>query len=325
MQFLLVFYVSFFPFFPYLSFYLSSFLLIIGAQPILILCFIPAMTTWFCISPTITLVLVAPSCILFNVSYYFISKNLKDPTNYKGYEQVHTTDTDVDQADEENQQKVSRTEEQDSLSRKEKVSIILKMVSLTFVPLYTAYVSYFALIQSVTTTIAYKNAPFRPRDHYQYYIFIFMFGEMVGRCHRTVISFFNPRWLYVPTLIQLWAFSILIFLHLLFAVFEAWYRFLPGVTAILVICLSSGTLGGLLFNNFPEVLRLRFTKREREFGMGYALSPVSTGILSAGVIGLFVEPRLLEHCISTVLDTVYCFTRPESFNDIISHCGTTLP
>jgi hypothetical protein len=278
------------------------------------------------------MVIVAPLCILFNISYYIINKNREDQTTHNGYTEIENTDTDNDEddwemTDDESQEKSKRRQAAKtgghvSLSRKEKLVTIAKMLSLTFVPVFTTYVSYFTFIQSVTTTIAYKSAPFRPRDHYQYYIFIFMFGEMIGRSHRSVISFINSRWLYVPTCKQLWAFSFLVFLILLFTVFESWYRFLPGVATVFVLCLLGGFLGGLLFNNFPEILRSRFTERQREFGMGFALSPVSTGIMGAGIIGLFVEPRLLEHCVSTVIDSAYCFTRPESVEEITTQCGT---
>jgi hypothetical protein len=149
-----------------------------------------------------------------------------------------------------------------------------------------------------------------------------MFGELIGRCHRSLISFFKPSWLYDPTPELLWILSIIEICHLLFFIFESWYRFLPGVAMALVLCLTAGLIVGVFFNNMLEVLHATFEGKEREFVLGFTMAPAFLGILLAAIVGLYVEPRLTEHCIATVTDSAFCSTRSASFKDIIARCGT---
>lgn len=46
--------------------------------------------------------------------------------------------------------------------------------------------------------------------------------------------------------------------------------------------------------------------------MGYIDLPLTGGILTAAVLGLYVEPLLREHCMILMDNTNFCFTRTQS-------------
>jgi hypothetical protein len=276
---------------------------------------------------------LAPLSILYLVSYYVINKNKSDRVNtdsttHKDVAYREIQDTDKDSGSEEkddgrpDKSPQRRSRENEYLTRKEKMLAIAKLFALTVVPTFIIFVTQYILTQSVVTTIAYKNAPFRPRDHYQYYTFTFMFGELIGRSNRSLISLVHPRWLYAPTCKLIWLLSIIEILLMFIVLFESWYRFLPSVAIVLVLCLLSGTIVGLFYNNMFVLIHVTFEGKQRAFVMGYATFPLTltAGMFVAGLVGLYVEPRLLEHCISTVTESAYCFTRSATLKDIILRC-----
>ncbi|EDO45680.1 predicted protein, partial [Nematostella vectensis] len=96
-----------------------------------------------------------------------------------------------------------------------------------------AWIAEYLIIQAVITTIAFTNAPFPPRDHYQYYIFVFLGGELFGRS-------------WIPRLIirRLWILALVEIAHLVFFAFAAWYRFLPSVAIPLILAFTAGVIIG---------------------------------------------------------------------------------
>ena len=302
------------------------------------------MTTWLCVSPKITILIMAGMLLLLFVCYNIMDKKHLDnsgsnPTkNDITYSKLQTVETEegpekttrqtsnpADGASIRTTLKETTFIEQDGLTWQEKLSAIRVMFSLTMIPLFAAWFSEYMTIQSVLTTIAYTNAPFRPRDHYQYYIFVFMLGEVMGRSYCVVVSYFRPSWVSAPSYRQLWALSIVEILHLLFFILESWYRFLPGVGVVLVLCMTAGMVIGILFNNALMFFREALDEKQREFIMGYAVFAMGAGILVAALVGLLAEPLLRNHCISTFKDSNYCFTRSVSLKDVTSRCGTKYP
>ncbi|XP_031574108.1 protein BTN1-like [Actinia tenebrosa] len=290
-----------------------------------------ALTTWFCVSPNTTLTIVSPLPLSYFVLYYFIIKNIRKKASDSDEEVVYTKIDDTDTEDvedseikkerkQETKDKCTRKTDDVFLSRKEKMLILAKLFSLTLVPGFIGFCSQYLLTQTVITTIAYKNAPFTPRDHYQYYFFIFALGEMIGRSHHLILS--KTRLLYTPTRLLLWLFSSTEMLILCFAILESWYRFLPNVGILLFFVFFAGFTQGMVYVNMLGLLHLKFEGEEREFVMGYAVVPRGLGMFTAGLVGFFVEPLLLKHCISLFKESTSCLTRSESLVSITSKCLT---
>ena len=79
------------------------------------------------------------------------------------------------------------------LSVQEKFAVIWKMLP-DLITIYIAWFSEYLVYVSIVTTLAFPNAPFSARDHYQYYIFALLGGEVVGRAHLVILSYIKADW-----------------------------------------------------------------------------------------------------------------------------------
>ena len=188
------------------------------------------------------------------------------------------------------------------------------------IPIYIAWFSEYMIIQSVVTTLAFPNAPFRPRDHYQYYIFVFLGGEVVGRSYLVVLSYIKAEWAERAKFPYLWILSTIQVLHLLFFTLAAWYRFLPSVWIALLLLYTCGVIIGVFYVNAVTFFRDMFDAHHKEFAMGYFTVGMSAGVLAAALLGLSTEPLLHEHCTMFVNNTEFCFTRSKSLDRFTSSC-----
>ena len=101
-------------------------------------------------------------------------------------------------------------------------------------------------------------------------------------------------------------------MDLLFLVLAAWYRFLPSVWIVLLLVFVCGLTVGAFYVNVVIIFRNCLQQKYKEFAMGYIDLPLTGGILTAAVLGLYVEPLLREHCMILMDNTDFCFTRTQS-------------
>ena len=285
------------------------------------------MTTWLCVSPNITLLIMAAMLLLLFVCYSLMDKkHLPSPspsaTSYEEIPYVPLEGTEGEQTTGATGSKSSHGIHQ-PLTWQEKSSAMKRMIP-SLAPLFFAWFSEYLIIQAVITTLAFPNAPFRPRDHYQYYIFIFLSGEVIGRSYPAVVSLIRPE--LVPRLKtqRIWVLSAIEVSHLLFFVLASWYRFLPSVSVVLVLSFTGGLTVGVLFINALSLFSDTFEPRYREFVMGYAVVAMGCGSFSAALMGLVVEPRLRKHCEYLLKSDDYCFTRSKAVESIRSRCMMTV-
>ena len=281
------------------------------------------MTTWLCFSPNITLLIMAAMLLLLFVCYSLMDKkHIPNPststTSYEDIPYVPLESSDIVQGTDSTGNN-NRPGIHQPLTWQEKISAMKGMVP-HLAPLFFAWFSEYLIIQAVVTTIAFPNAPFRPRDHYQYYIFIFLSGEVVGRSYLALVSLVRPE--FVPRLKtqRLWVLSAIEVMHLLFFVLASWYRFLPSVTLVLILSFTGGLTVGVLFINALSLFSHTFEPKYREFVMGYAVVAMGCGSFSAALMGLIVEPRLRSHCEYLMKSDDYCFTRSKAVESITSRC-----
>ena len=176
--------------------------------------------------------------------------------------------------------------------------------------LYVAYYSGYLANQGVITTLGFDNSPFSPRDHYQYYTLSYQFGKFLGRSHILITSCTFPSLLRYISVQKTWILAMVELAHLLFFVFCSWYRFVPHVAIIIIICGTGGFTEGSVFVNTARVVSEMFhDTSQREFGMGLVTVGSSGGVLSAGLMGMYVEPHLKKHCLDDLGLGLNCLTR----------------
>ena len=293
--------------------------------------FSPGMTTWSCISPTRTMLIMAGFPLLYIICYAILEKKKKRST--KKDVTMETNSNSVTKAtDGDNLTKASNpddaTEPKDVTMETNKDSTLNvgegKQTPLTWkekfttagaichfvIALFVAYVSEYLIIQAVITTMAFPSAPFPPRVHYQYYIFIFLSGEFIARSYLAVCSSIIPSLVSRLVIKRIWLLSVVLLVHLVFFLFVAWYRFIHSVWIVFVFIFTAGLCAGATFTNSFVVVSESTEPRYREFAMGFATIGMGAGTFTAGVIGLIAEPAIREHCIDVIPNAKYCFTRP---------------
>lgn len=218
-----------------------------------------------------------------------------------------------------NSEKDDSNTRNDFLSSREKFVAIWRMFPY-LIPIYIAWFSEYLKVQSVITTLAFSNAPFSPRDHYQCYIVAFTVGEMTGRSYLVVLSYIKAEWAEKAKFPYLWVLAIIQIVFLVFFILAAWYRFLPNVWIVLLLTFISGLEVGAVFINALVLLRDRFEGHSQEFVMGYFAVAINGGVLACALLGLYIEPLLLEHCTMVENNTDVCFTRSPSLDAFTSSC-----
>ena len=279
------------------------------------------MTTWFCVSSETTTLTVAGFVVLYLVFYWLMERKHSDSTsrdprrkefNYVQYEKVQETE--------------STENEQDSptpplLTRAEKLQAI-KQILPTILCVVISWMSEFLVTQGVVTTYAFPNSPFPPRDHYQYYITLFLLGEFIGRSYLALVSLIKQEFLPKVMVRKLWILTIIEVSILVFCLFAAWYRFLPDITSLLFITFLAGLIIGIMYANVLQVFTESYEFPLREFVLGFVAVATGLGILTAGLLGLVVEPFFRQHCMTITDLTEYCFTRtdPNAVSNVTSLC-----
>ena len=205
------------------------------------------------------------------------------------------------------------------LSVQEKFAVIWKMLP-DLITIYIAWFSKYLVYVSIVTTLAFPNAPFSTRDHYQYYIFTLTGGEVVGRSYLVILSYIKAEWAEKAKIPCLWGLAIIQVFHLLFFILAVWYRFLPSVWIILLLSFSCGAGVGVFYVNAVAFFKVKFEGPEKEFAMGYLIVAIIAGELAAALLGLYIEPVLREHCTMILNNTGLCFTRSHSSYRLTSSC-----
>lgn len=244
------------------------------------------LTTWFCITPNTAMMIMAGSPLLYVICYLIMDKK-------------HVKDGPSD-----------KTDDSDSnLTWKEKFNAAYNILHLV-IAIFVAYVCEYVTIQAVITTMAFPDAPFPPRVHYRYYIFIFLAGEFVARSYLAIVSSLVPSLLPYLVVRRLWILSFVLVLHFAFFLAAAWYRFVHDVWVVFTLIFTAGLAAGAAFANAFVIVSDSTAPRYKEFAMGFATIGMGAGTFLAGAIGLILEPYIREHCLGISKIPDYCFTRP---------------
>ena len=95
-----------------------------------------------------------------------------------------------------------------------------------------------------------------------------------------------------------------------FFLFSSWFRFVPHVSIILILCATEGfTAGSMYINSAFTVSEIVSETKHREFALALLTIGNGFGKLAAGVLGLHVEPRLKSHCLIDLQFQNECMTR----------------
>ena len=275
------------------------------------------MTTWFCVTSETTTLTVAGLVFLYLVFYFIMERKHSDSSSSKP-RQIAYKNVKYEKLEED---KNTDSTSPPLLTKEVKLQAI-KEILPSILCVVISWLSEFLVMQGVITTYAFPNSAFPPRDHYQYYITLFLLGEFLGRSYLAVASLIKEE--LIPKLMvrKLWLLTIIEVCILIFCLFAAWYRFLPDITALLFISFFAGLIIGIMYANVLQVFTESYEFPLREFVLGFVAVATGMGILIAGLLGLVVEPLFREHCLTITDLSEYCFTRtdPNAASNVTALC-----
>ena len=263
------------------------------------------LTTWLCIASRTTISTTIPWLLLVLITYYILEK--------KGIDSITKEDAGVEYKQLPSSEKTpldeAPTSPEHGLSWKEKFSVarqILPYVNFSFLTYFAAYLS----TQSIITTLTFSNSSFTPRDHYQYYIICYQVGEFLGRSHIFLLSCTCSKVVPYVRVEETWIFAVVEIAHLMFFIFATWFRFVPHVSIVLMFCATGGFVAGSMYvNSAHTVFKVFPDPKQREFALGLLTIGNDVGQLTAGLVGLHVEPQLKIHCVYDLELDDNCITR----------------
>lgn len=298
----------------YGKFSLTSFAAGSGAGILLGPIYYTGMTSWLCVSPQISLTVIAPTTLLILLFYYLLDKDRIKPYAFlEKYKNLKSTDSECsdDYLDK---------EPFGHLSWGEKCTAACQIFPL-MIALCSAYIAEYITIHAVFTTIAFEGAPFAPRDHFVYYVLVSGVGEFLFRSYLSVIAWFKPVLIRRLVVKHTWIFSLILLAFMSLAVCASFYRIFNSVWSVLLFCFIIGSVSGFVFANTVCAVPLIVEPKYKEFCLGLVTIGESAGVLIASLAGLAVEPALRKHCTHIVKKTALCYTRPTTNRWSASVCS----
>ena len=267
--------------------------------------FLLGLTTWACLPPRTAILTTFPWPFLVLFLYACLEKkqhsiNVKQKESGGAKYNKLPTSSDTDDSD---------SASGNELTWKEKLLVakrILPYITFLFLTYYAEYLSN----QGVITTLAFSDSSFSPRDHYQYYIVCYHVGKFLGRSHIFLLSCTCSKVIPYVRVRKTWILALVEIAHLVFFLFASWFRFVPHVSIILTLCVTEGFVAGSMYvNSAHTVSDVIDDPREREFALGLLTIGNGLGQLTAGFLGLHVEPHLKKHCVYDLELRDECITR----------------
>ena len=275
------------------------------------------MTTWFCVAPRIALIIIIPGVLLIPGAYAALDrKPLEDystkPQTRKGvkYEFLTTTDESCDH----------------NFTVFTRLTIFWSILPLIIFLYWQYFVDYLSN-NAVITTIAFQNSAFLPRDHYSYYMSCNRIGKFCSSFFLLIFSCTCPDHLGRVLTDKTWILALIGMSVHFVLVTASWFRFIPHVSIIMVLCFTEGLMTGAIYVNYAYAIEDKLTSiRSREFGLSLLTFGVSAGQLAAGLMGMFIEPALLGHCLYALKLNEFCFTRFNTAKGWTEdlHCNTKI-
>lgn len=267
--------------------------------------FLIGLTTWLCLAPRTALLTTFPWPFLVLILYKILETK-DQSTSSKGEDRMNVKYSRLPGSVDYNN--LDSTPKGD-LTWRDKCAVA-KQILPYIVFLFLTYFAEYLSNQGVITTIALSNSPFSPRDHYQYYIVCYHIGKFLGRSHIFFLSCTCSNAIPYVRVRKTWILALIEIAHLLFFVFASWFRFVPHVSIILILCFTEGFVAGSMYvNSAYTVSEVVSEPKQREFALGLLTLGNGLGKLTAGLLGLHVEPQLQYHCVNVLELQDDCITR----------------
>ena len=251
-----------------------------------------------CLSPEVSLLVVAVSLILFPISYLAVETrgNGDDPKHHPtSYKEVPYSPVGSDP-----------NEIPDSkLSCNDMLSLVWKTL-LPFITLFSSMFSKLLLLNGVVTTLAFTNVSLTPRNQYLLYVFVSGIGDFIGKGHRGLLSLCGLEDMF--TVQKTWIVAFLNVSILIFMVLSSWFRLIFRFYIVVTVTMLNSFFLGMVFTNTFHNIGEGHSVPARRFCRALLVGAVYAAMFTVALIGLDTETRLRRHCV-LFFPEVSCYTR----------------
>jgi hypothetical protein len=264
------------------------------------------LTTWLCVAPRIAIAACIPVCLVPVVIYVLLDK---EPLKYHLGKSTDHSPVQYTILVEECSEEYKTTPP----SKPWPIHVLLFKISPLIVYTYVGNFCIHFTMTAVLTTLTFPSSPFRPRDHFQYYRLLSDAGILFGGMGSLLVSCLCHKWIEFFRIRKIWILALLNVFHLFLFVFASWYRFLPNVLVVLVLCFTQGVLqGSILVQCMTTAADLFSCARDKGTALGLLELGISVGRIGAGILGVSTERYLREHCTNELMLGQFCLARHSS-------------
>ena len=238
---------------------------------------------------------VSPRAAVLSVSWFpliMVASYLvlrKKETNGSGAERTTYADYKPVPLTEQDDQTAALTR----LSTKEKLVAIWK-TSHHLIALLIGLFATFLSLQGIASTLVYQQYSLAPRKVFVVYNSALNFASSVSRSYSFVCSLIKPN---LNTFTEhTWPLASVIVVLMFFLLIDSWYRFLGSVVLVGLLLSAVGFFFGILYVNVFAMVGISEDARESAVTRVFALSGWDAGMLLAGLMALYIEPIIQQHC-----------------------------
>ena len=251
-----------------------------------------------CLSPEVSLLLVAVLWILFPISYLAVEERgngnhpRHHPTSYKEvpYSPVESDTNEIPDS---------------KLSYNDMLSLVWE-TQAPFITLFSSIFSKFLLVNSVVTTLAFTNVSLTPRNQYLLYVLVSGIGDVFGKGHLGLLSLCGQEDTF--TVKKTWIVAFFNVSILIFMILASWFRLVSQFYIVMTVVLLNSFFCGVVFTNTFHNVGEGHSVPATRFCRALLTGAVWTAELTVALIGLDTETRLRRHCLLFFLE-MSCYTR----------------
>ena len=266
------------------------------------------LTTWLCVAPQMAIVGLIPISLLPIVFYALLDK--------KPLKNHLTTKTATNKHEKYMYTPLKENSNENIAGPSNKIlhNALIIFKAFPYISyIYIAACSFYLSQAAVLSTLTFPSAPFGPHDHFQYYSLLINVGVLFGGLEYFFVMCICPKWAGNVKIKRVWILVLLHVSHLLFYVFASWYHFLTNISIVLVLCFIHGVVHGCILTQILACVARDFkSANDRGNALWYAEIGLSVGRIGSGLLGLFIEKYLREHCTNRLLLGTFCLARHSS-------------
>ncbi|XP_015749046.1 PREDICTED: battenin-like isoform X1 [Acropora digitifera] len=268
------------------------------------------LTTLVCLSPEVTILLVALSWILFPIAYKGMD-GLSDKIREKSHPTSHTeVPYNLIEADGDD------SESESKLLCADMTRLVWKS-QVPFMALFTSSFSKQLLVGGVVTTLAFDKTPVTPRNQYIFYMLALGLGDLLGRSYLGILSMCCIESKFKIKKTWILAFGNLFLLVSM--IFVSWFRlFASFYTVFAAVLVNSFVYGAVFVNSFHNAGE-GMAVSEKRFCRALLAGATWSASTVVSLIGWDTEVRLRRQCLAFNPEVV-CYTRALTRWNPSEHC-----